>query len=95
MYTVGDLEEGGEYEFRVLAENPVGLSKPSASTGILTAKDPYGKCLIRVLKKHCVVCLCGGTRILTTKDAYDKFLIEFESVLCHTEIMMVVDPYFD
>lgn len=46
VYTVNDLEEGGEYEFRVMAENPVGISKPSASTGIITAKDPYGTCVV-------------------------------------------------
>lgn len=41
-YTINELAENGEYEFRVMAENAAGLSKPSASTGVLQAKDPYG-----------------------------------------------------
>ncbi|KAH9498303.1 hypothetical protein Btru_006488 [Bulinus truncatus] len=43
VFTVNDLSDGSEYEFRVMAENPAGLSKPSASTGVLTAKDPFKK----------------------------------------------------
>jgi predicted phage tail protein len=38
-----DLVEGTEYEFRVLAENAAGISKPSETTGVFTAKDPFGK----------------------------------------------------
>ena len=38
-----DLIEGTEYEFRVLAENEAGLSKPSESSGIFVAKDPFDK----------------------------------------------------
>ncbi len=38
-----DLIEGTEYEFRVLAENEAGISKPSESTGIFKAKDLFTK----------------------------------------------------
>jgi len=41
--TYSDLVEGTEYEYRVLAENEAGFSKPSDSTGVFVAKDPYGK----------------------------------------------------
>ena len=38
---VKDLVEGTEYEFRVIAENDAGQSKPSETTGIFVTKDPY------------------------------------------------------
>ncbi|ELT96021.1 hypothetical protein CAPTEDRAFT_34147, partial [Capitella teleta] len=38
-----DLVEGTEYEYRVLAENEAGISKPSDTTGVFVAKDPYTK----------------------------------------------------
>jgi titin len=38
-----DLVEGTEYEYRVLAENEAGVSKPSETTGVFVAKDPYTK----------------------------------------------------
>ena len=41
MHTVKDLTEDEEYEFRVLAENEAGQSKPSESTGVFRARDPY------------------------------------------------------
>ena len=36
--TYSDLVEGTEYEYRVLAENEAGISKPSDSTGVFVAK---------------------------------------------------------
>lgn len=42
-FTAKDLTEGFEYEFRVLAENKAGLSKPSSSTGPVLAKQPISK----------------------------------------------------
>ena len=36
-----DLLENDEYEFRVVAENKAGTSKPSDTTGSFIAKDPY------------------------------------------------------
>jgi len=41
--TYSDLVEGTEYEYRVLAENEAGISKPSETTGVFVAKEPYGK----------------------------------------------------
>jgi len=41
--TFTDLVEGSEYEYRVLAENEAGISKPSETTGVLKAKDPFEK----------------------------------------------------
>ncbi|GFO38541.1 titin, partial [Plakobranchus ocellatus] len=43
VYTVTDLREGDELEFRVMAENAAGFSNPSAATERLVAKDPYDK----------------------------------------------------
>ncbi|RUS90387.1 hypothetical protein EGW08_001882, partial [Elysia chlorotica] len=43
VYTVTDLTEGDQYEFRVLAENAAGFRSPSAITERLLAKDPYDK----------------------------------------------------
>jgi len=42
--TIQDLMEGTKYEFRVLAENKIGLSKPSPACQPFVAKDPWGKC---------------------------------------------------
>jgi len=38
---VKDLVDGTEYEFRIIAENEAGQSKPSDTTGVFVAKDPY------------------------------------------------------
>lgn len=38
-FTVEDLVEGGEYEFRVKAVNEAGVSKPSATVGPVIIKD--------------------------------------------------------
>lgn len=43
VYSVTELIEGSEYEFRVMAENAAGLSKPSEPTRPIKAVDPYGK----------------------------------------------------
>ena len=39
--TLNDLIEGSDNEFRVLAENKAGVSKPSETTGRFKAKDPF------------------------------------------------------
>lgn len=43
VYTVVDLKEGTEYQFRVIAKNKVGESKPSEPSDTKVAKPPYGK----------------------------------------------------
>jgi len=40
-YSMDDLIELSEYEFRVSAENEAGIGKPSESTGRIIAKDPF------------------------------------------------------
>jgi len=40
---ISDLSEGRDYEFRVMAENEVGLSEPSEKAGPVKAQEPYGK----------------------------------------------------
>lgn len=41
-FRVRNLKEGGDYQFRVSAENQYGLSKPITSE-FVTAKHPFGK----------------------------------------------------
>lgn len=41
-YTVKDLEEGKEYQFRARAENAAGVSEPSNITPLIKAVDPIG-----------------------------------------------------
>ena len=42
-YWLPDLLQGCEYEFRVSAENVVGLGDPSPATKPVFAKDPIGR----------------------------------------------------
>lgn len=44
-FTVEDLTEGGEYEFRVKAVNEAGISKPCNSVGPIIVKDQTCKYL--------------------------------------------------
>lgn len=48
-YTVKDLVEGSEYEFRVTAENKAGRGPPSAVSQPVLAKDPWGKFTLYLL----------------------------------------------
>ena len=40
---VTDLDEGSEYEFRVIAENKIGPGPPSSPSQKVLAKDPWGE----------------------------------------------------
>lgn len=42
QYRVQDLVEGCEYEFRVTAENEIGIGDPSEPSKPILAKDPIG-----------------------------------------------------
>ena len=44
-FSVGGLQEGSEYEFRVTAENKAGLGQPSETSAKIVAKHPYGRFL--------------------------------------------------
>ena len=44
--TVGDLMEGTEYNFRVIAVNKIGESQPSEKSKTVLSKDPFGKKLV-------------------------------------------------
>lgn len=48
-YTLSDLLEGDELEFRVVAVNEAGYSKPSTSTPMTKVKDPFGGSTIVVV----------------------------------------------
>lgn len=43
MFTVPDLYENTEYQFRVSAVNAIGVGKPSEPTSPIKAKEPFGK----------------------------------------------------
>ena len=43
MFTIKDLIEDEEYQFRIVAENEAGVSKPSEPTAPFIARDPYSK----------------------------------------------------
>jgi len=40
---VGELVEGNEYQFRILAENRVGAGPPGPESDRILAKDPWGE----------------------------------------------------
>lgn len=42
-FCVKDLDDGLTYQFRVIAENKAGPSKPSEPTKSIKTKDPWGK----------------------------------------------------
>ena len=43
MINVPNMLEDRQYEFRVFAENPSGLSKPSLASSSVKVKDPHGE----------------------------------------------------
>jgi len=43
QFKVTDLVEGNEYEFRIMAENKIGVGPPSSPYPPFVAKDPFSK----------------------------------------------------
>lgn len=49
-FTVTDLTEGSQYQFRVRARNAAGaIGMPSEPTELLTCKDEYGKLISKLI----------------------------------------------
>jgi len=44
-YKVTEVFEGNEYQFRVSAENNVGVGPPGPESDGIVAKDPWGQCI--------------------------------------------------
>ena len=42
-YNDKEIIEGNEYEYRICAENKVGVGPPSSPSKPITAKDPWSK----------------------------------------------------
>ena len=62
VYTVTDLVENAEYDFRVVAENEAGIGKPCQPLGPVKAKDAYSMLYhIQkfVYKVHCICFLAN------------------------------------
>lgn len=42
-YKVSELVEGNEYQFRISAENSIGIGPPGPESDSIVAKDPWGR----------------------------------------------------
>jgi len=42
-YRVTELVEGNEYQFRIMAENRIGVGPPGPPSETILAKDPWGE----------------------------------------------------
>ena len=55
-FKVTKLVEGNEYLFKVSAENAIGTSDPATLSDPITAKLPFGMCILLVLTKKYRYC---------------------------------------
>ena len=49
-FTVSDLVEGNEYQFRISAENKIGVGPPSSPCPPFVAKDAFSKCGVLAIR---------------------------------------------
>lgn len=67
--TAKNLDEGEEYDFRVLAVNPQGESEPLMTTGPIKAKYPFGE-----KQSTCIWTLASCWSSVHALDSYFAFL---------------------
>lgn len=89
-FTVEDLVEGGEYEFRVKAVNAAGVSKPSATVGPVIVKDQtceyqhlsteHPPC--ERLSRYLVV-VQNKKRCVCTSRSCDRLSVDMDILLSH------------
>jgi len=80
-FTVNDLVEGNEYQFRVSAENKVGVGLPSSPSPPFAAKDPFSKRLffafLEISLSTFMHCTCVSRAFKFYKQFHSYFMSNF------------------